>query len=84
MAAISNRDKLRIGIGFVVWYIVQIRSEVVRGSRIKYPRGLVGVDRSSSGHGGELSWWVPPLTCVVHPLVTINFGVPRLVTNLTC
>ena len=80
--AISNRYKLRIGIGFVVWDIGQIRREVVRGSRIRYPRGLVWVERSSSGHGGEFIWWMPPLISVVHPLVTVECSVPRLVTDL--
>ena len=80
--AISNRYKLRIGIGFVVCDIGQIRREVVCGSRIRYPRGLVWVERSSSGHGGEFIWWMPPLICVVHPLVTVECSVPRLVTDL--
>uniref|UniRef100_A0A2N9HCB1 Uncharacterized protein n=1 Tax=Fagus sylvatica TaxID=28930 RepID=A0A2N9HCB1_FAGSY len=71
---------------FVVLSGILFRSGEVKWLRgpERYPRGLVGVDRSSSGHGGELSWWVPPLIYVVHPLVTIDCGVPRLVTNLTC
>ena len=84
LVAISNRYKLRIGTGFIVWYIVQIRREVVYGSCIRYPRGLVGIDQSSSGHGGEFSKWVPPLICVIHPLVIVDWCVPRFVTNLTC
>ena len=53
LIAIANEEKLGVNVGLVVRYVVEIGCEVIRGTRVRNPGGLVRVCGCSGSHGSK-------------------------------
>ena len=82
LMTISNRNKLGICVSLVVREVVKVRGEVIDGSNVRNPGSLVRFRCRGGSHGSELCWRVPSLICIIHVLIAVKSGVPRLVADL--
>ena len=53
LIAIANGDKLGASVGLVVRYVVEIGCEVIHGTRVRNPGGLVRACGCSGSHGSK-------------------------------
>jgi hypothetical protein len=82
LMTISNGNKLGICVSLVVREVIKVRGEVIGGSGVRNLGSLVRFRCKGGSHGSELCWRVPSLIRIIHALIAVKSGVPRLVADL--